>query len=57
MARVIEADPVDALVDVARETGAHVIAVGARGAIAERAGFESRTIRSQTSRREPLDTV
>jgi nucleotide-binding universal stress UspA family protein len=35
MARVIEADPVDALVDVARETGAHVIAVGARGAIAE----------------------
>jgi nucleotide-binding universal stress UspA family protein len=46
MARVIEADPVDALVDVARKTGAQVIAVGARGD-----NFLARTLRGSVSQR------
>ena len=46
MARVIEADPVDALVDVARKTGAQVIAVGARGD-----NFLARTLRGSVSER------
>ena len=45
-ARVVQADPVDALVDVARETGAQLIAVGARGD-----DFVARSLRGSVSER------